>query len=137
MCENEYASARRCEFSPLQMFPSQKPNRASGPSGERPIHNSMPPVRASTAMNASITFRVWVVGSNLMGGKMDASSQQPAERFQLFQAFGVRLGIADFQVLERFEDDAGNDQARVQFVIGGHDKPRRVLRAGGGQARFV
>src|ERR1017187_3422541 len=57
MCEKEYGSARRCEFSLLQMFPSHQPNFPSGPSGERPIHSSMPAVRPSTAMKTPMIHR--------------------------------------------------------------------------------
>ena len=49
MCEKEYGSAKRCEFSLLQMLDSHKPGFPSGPNRERPIHNSMPPVIAKTA----------------------------------------------------------------------------------------
>src|SRR5512135_2665429 len=58
MCEKEYGSATRWEFSLLQMFPSHKPNLPSGPSGERPIHNSTDAVRAKTAMKMA-TVHLW------------------------------------------------------------------------------
>ena len=54
MWENEYGSAKRCEFSLLQMFPSHKPNLPSGPNSERPIHNSMPAVRKRIVMKATM-----------------------------------------------------------------------------------
>src|SRR5258706_1585662 len=71
MCENEYGSAKRCEFSLLQMLPSHRPNLPSGPDNERPIHSSMPPVRASTAMKMRMTFLVCRAGSDFIGGPSD------------------------------------------------------------------
>ena len=56
-CEKEYGSANRCEHSLLQILPSQRPNLPSGPSGDLPIHSSMPPVRTSTARKAPMVQR--------------------------------------------------------------------------------
>ena len=56
MWENEYGSARRWEFSLLQMLVSQKPNRPSGPKNDRPMDSSIP---ATNAKMANRNIYIW------------------------------------------------------------------------------
>src|SRR5205085_99483 len=67
----------------------------------------------------------------------DCLNQLPAYRAQLALALWRYFGIAHIQPLEGVQNDCRDDQARVFLVIGRHDEPGRMARAGSAEARFV
>src|SRR5438445_845035 len=73
------------------------------------------------------------------GRKVDGSllREESADGLQFLAARLVGFGIAQTQFFQGVEDDPGNDQARVRFVIGRNDIPGRVRRAGGAEARLI
>src|SRR5664280_2050629 len=64
-------------------------------------------------------------------------SQLASQCFQLLVAFGSRLGVGHFKVREGVEDDLGDDESGVLFVVGGHYVPGRAIGAGRVQAGLV
>src|SRR5450759_1020607 len=60
-----------------------------------------------------------------------------ANQLQFPLVFRAGLWIGQFERLERVENDLGNDQPRILFVVGGNDIPGRIARTGSTQAFFI
>ena len=60
-----------------------------------------------------------------------------ADRVQLTLTVRARFRIAHFQSFERVEDDLGDNEPRIFLVVGGNDKPGRVISARRAEAFLV
>jgi hypothetical protein len=51
--------------------------------------------------------------------------------------FAVVFWVVQFEFVDCIEQDAGHDQASIQFIVGGNDVPRCMLGAGRTEALLV
>jgi len=64
-------------------------------------------------------------------------SELVADRFQFSLAFCGHYRVGHLEITERIQDNLGNNQPGILFVVGGDDVPRRVMGAGGAQASLI
>ena len=60
-----------------------------------------------------------------------------ADRVQFLLTISAHFRIAHLQTFERVEDDLGDDQPCVFLVVGGNDKPGRIISARRAEAFLV
>ena len=60
-----------------------------------------------------------------------------ADGFQFSPTFWRGLGIGHLQIIERIDNNSGNDQPGVLFIIGGNDVPGCMMGACRAQALLV
>jgi hypothetical protein len=66
----------------------------------------------------------------LMAPQCDITSESFADGFQFPPPFRGGLGIGHLKIIERINDNSGNDQPGIVLIIGGNDVPRDVMSVG-------